>query len=154
MSTIVRWNPIREMAAMQSAFDRLFDETWRGARPTFAGNEMALDVYETAQNYTLIATLPGLNPDDIRVNMHDDVLTISAEVAAPKQEEGSRVLLQERAFGKFTRSVRLPQPVNLDSVEAAYEHGILTLTLPKAPEAQPRAIPVRALGNGHNHSNN
>lgn len=152
MATIVRWNPIREMAAMQSAFDRMFDDTWRNVRTTVAGNEVALDVFESDQAYVVVATLPGLNPENINVSMHDDILTVSGEVAPQTPEGNFRALLQERAFGKFTRSVRLPQPVSADQVEAAYEHGVLTLNLPKAPEAQPRMIPVRAHGNGH--SNN
>jgi HSP20 family protein len=143
MATVVRWNPIREMAAMQSAMDRLFEDTWRNTRSNFNGNALALDVHETDAAYTIFAALPGLDPDHINVNLHDGVLTISAELPEPTVEENVRVLLRERIYGKFSRSITLPQAVDIDNVEAAYENGVLALTLPKTPEAQPRTIPIR-----------
>jgi HSP20 family protein len=148
MSTLIRWNPVREMAAMQSAMDRLFDETWRGARPTVAGNTMALDVYETDTAYTVHTALPGVNPDQISISYHDDVLTISGEVEQPKfnEDDNIRVLVFERSYGKFSRSIRLAQAIDADQVEANYENGVLMLTLPKTPEAQPRLIPVKSNG--------
>ena len=148
MTTIVRWNPLREMAAMQSAMDRLFEESWRGAWPTNIGNTLAFDVYETDQDYTAIATLPGLNADQIQVSIHEGALTISAELPQPTMPENARPLLQERTFGKFSRTVNLPQPVATDEVEATYEAGILTLHIPKSPQAQPKMIAVKANGNG------
>lgn len=148
MSTLIRWNPVREMAAMQSAMDRLFDETWRGARPTIAGNAMALDVYETDAAYTVHTAIPGVHPDQISISYQDDVLTISGEVEQPKFDEGEnhRVLVFERSYGKFSRSIRLAQAIDADKVEANYENGVLMLTLPKAPAAQPRLIPVKSNG--------
>lgn len=146
MTTIVRWNPFREMAAMQSAMDRIFDETWRTVRGN-ADSTLALDVHETDGSYIIQTALPGANPDSIHVSVHEGVLTISTEIAQTPVEN-SRTLLQERVYGKFTRSLRLPQMVDLDNVNAAFENGVLTLTLPKSPEAQPRQIPVRT------HSNN
>ncbi len=148
MSKIIRWNPVREMAAMQSAMDRLFDETWRGTRPTVAGNSLALDVYENDQNYSVYAEIPGMHPDQISISYQDDVLTISGEVEQPKfnESDNSRVLVFERSYGKFSRSIRLAQPIDIDQVDANYENGVLTLTLPKAPEAQPRMIAVKSNG--------
>ena len=148
MTTIVRWNPIREMAAMQSAMDRLFEETWRGARPSIAGNALALDVHETDQAYVVHTSLPGVEADKINISFQDDVLTISGEVEQAKtnEDQNTRVLLSERSYGKFSRSIRLAQAIDADKVEATYENGVLTLTLPKAPEAQPRLIPVKTNG--------
>lgn len=148
MSTIVRWNPFREMAAMQSAMDRLFEDTWRSARPTVAGINLALDAYETDNAYVIYASLPGVSPEAINVSMDDDVLTISGEIPQPAFEEKDnvRTLLFERHYGKFSRSVRVGLPVDGDRVEAAYENGVLRLTLPKTPAAQPKQIPVRING--------
>jgi HSP20 family protein len=152
--SIVRWNPVREMAAMQNAIDRMFEESWRSVRPTVAGNALPLDVYETDSAYTVYTALPGVTPDQISVSLHDDVLTISGEVAQPviSEDANARVLLYERSYGKFTRSIRLTQPIDQEHIEAAYENGVLTLTLPKAPEAQPKLIPVKT--NGHAASQN
>lgn len=143
MNTIVRWNPIREIAAMQSAIDRVLENTWRDVQPLWNSSFLALDIHETDTEYTVVTPLPGLNPDDIHVSIHDGMLTISGEVPQPQVDENTRVLMQERFFGKFTRSVNLPRPVDVDNVQAAYENGILTLTLPIAPDAQPKLITIK-----------
>lgn len=146
MSTLIRWIPIREMVAMQSAMDSMFEDEWRSAHPMFNGHSLALEVYETDVDYTIVAALPGLNADDIHISLHDGELTIGADIAEPEVNDNTRVLLQERAFGKFSRSVNLPQSVVYDGVEATYENGVLTLTLPKMPEAQPHQISVKVNG--------
>ena len=146
MSTFIRWIPIREMAAMQSAMDSRFEDEWRYAPPVFNGYSLALEVYETDADYTVVAALPGLNAEDINISLHDSRLTIGAEMAAPEVNADNRVLLQERAFGTFSRSINLPQPVVYDAVETTYENGVLTLTLPKTPEAQPHQISVKVSG--------
>src|SRR5687767_6416661 len=107
MTTHIRWIPIREMAAMQSATDRRFEQERRYAHPLFNGDSLApgfnrhslaLDVYETDADYTIVAVLPGLNADDINISLHDGGLTISAEIATPEVNDHTRVLLQERTF--------------------------------------------------------
>lgn len=145
MATMYRWNPVRDLAAMQDAMDRIFEENRRTARNGNGVNtrSLALDVLENENAYTVMTVLPGINPDNIDVRLHENVLTISAELAKPEVEENTRVLLNERLYGKFSRSINLPNEVDGDAVEAAYDNGVLTLTLPKVEEAQPRQIPVR-----------
>jgi HSP20 family protein len=143
MSNVIRWNPLREMAAMQSALDRMMDENWRDARSYYTRNGIELDVHETEDTYTVTAVLPGIHPEHINVRLHDGVLSISGELVQPEPNEGTRVLLQERTYGQFSRTVRLPQPIDENAVEATFENGLLNLTLPKAAEAKPRQIPVR-----------
>lgn len=144
MSTVIRWNPIRELAAMQTAMDRIFDETCRNFNDT--AHSLMLDVRENDGAYTIIANLPGMNPDDININLHDGLLTIVADIPAPAVDEDTRVLVNERVYGKFARRLNLRQPVDADNIDATYENGVLTLVIPKTPEAQPRQIPVR-IGN-------
>lgn len=142
---IVRWNPVRDMVAMQNAMDRLFEETWRNAETT-ANHHLPLDVYETDQAYTVVASVPGLGAEDINITLHEGTLTISGEwveTAAKSDENNTRALLRERTYGKFSRTINLPQIIDADAVEATYENGLLTLALPKQPNAQPRQIPVR-----------
>jgi HSP20 family protein len=144
MSIVIRRNPIREMAAMQTAMDRFFEDTLRG----FEGNDnaLALDVHESDEAYLLMSNLPGISTDDIDITLHDGVLTISAELPKAEVNEGIRVRIQERPYGTYTRSLRLPKAVDNNAVEAAYENGVLMLTLPKSAEAQPRQIPIRTNG--------
>jgi HSP20 family protein len=149
MSNLIRWNPFREMAEMQRTMDRVFDEMWRDwpTMPRFSGLETpALDIHETDAAYTVALPLPGVKPDDIQVRVQNGVLTVSGEIQEPKADENSKVVVRERYYGKFSRSVTLPQSVDSDKAEAAYENGVLTLTLPKLPEAQPRQIPIRTSG--------
>ena len=146
MTNFIRWIPNREMAAIQSAMDSRFEAEWRDAQSMCKCRSLALDVYETDADYTVIAVLPGLNADDITINLHDGGLTIGADIAEPEVNDNTRVLLQERAFGIFNRSINLPQPVVYDGVEATYENGVLTLILPKTPEAQPHRISVKVNG--------
>ncbi len=149
MTTIVRWNPVREMSAAQSAFDRFFEDRWSGVRGA-EKRGIAVDVHETAGAYRIVAPLPGVAADGVNISLHEDVLTISAELPQFAAPEDARVLLLERSFGKVSRSLRLPQAVAADQIEAVLENGVLVLTLPKTPEAQPRVIPVRA-ANGLTH---
>ena len=147
MTTVVRWNPVREMVAMQSALDQLFDNGWRGTRVDVG--TLPLDVHESDQNYTISAAIPGVNADAVNLSFHDGVLTIAGEVPQATHEN-SRALMLERNYGKFQRSIRLPQTVDASAIDANIENGVLTLTLPKTPEAQPRQIPVKTVF----HSNN
>lgn len=150
MSTLIRWNPVREISAMERMLNAMIEDRTRAVRGTAtdtATGTLALDVVETEANYTVTTALPGVNAEDIKINLHDDMLTISAEIPQriSEQKEGERVLLRERTWGKFSRTVRLPNSVQPDGVEATYENGILSLTLPKAEHALPRTIPVKAL---------
>ncbi len=146
MTTRVRFTPTREMNAMQNIMDQWF-ENGRPSNPT--SNNLPLDVYETDGGYVIYTALPGVNPENINVSVEDDVLTISGEVAKPSfdEKDNVRTLAQERTTGKFARSVRVSTPVESDKIEAAYENGLLKLTLPKTPAAQPRLIPVKASKN-------
>ena len=151
-NNIVRWNPFREMANMQSAMDRIFEDAWHGNWPntsSWAGfDSPALDIHETDTAYEVAVPLAGVNPDDINIKMQNGMLTISGELPQPKVEDNRKVVVQERYYGKFSRSVSLPQSVDTNKVEATYDKGVLNLTLPKLPEAQPKQITVKVNGNG------
>src|SRR5689334_7996483 len=97
---IVRWNPVREMLALQTALDRMFEDTRRGGFDN--GNALALDVHEDDKNYTVVTSLPGVQAEYINVSLHDGVLTITGEI--PEQtRENTQTLMRERSYGKFTR---------------------------------------------------
>jgi len=110
---------------------------------------LALDVNENDDAYTVTTNLPGVSLDDISVNIHDNVLTVSAEANATEYDENTRVLVQERRTGKFSRNLRFPMVVDGNAIEASFDNGVLSIVIPKAEEAKPRQIPVTA-----GHSNN
>lgn len=123
--------------------DLLSDAFGSGGQFEARGFGLALDVEESQDAYIVRANLPGINQDDISVNIHEDVLTIAGESAAENLAEDSKVLIRERRSGKFSRSLRFPTVVNGEAVEASFEQGVLSITLPKADHVKPRQIPVR-----------
>ena len=148
MSNIVRWNPLQEMTSMQRRLDRFFDDVWRpfgdGDWITAGTSRLALDIHEDDNNYTVVTELPGVNPDDIHVRIEGDMLHIDGELPEHTVDrEDSRVVLRERRYGRFSRSVRLPKPVDMETVNAEYADGVLTLTLPISEEVKPREIPIK-----------
>jgi HSP20 family protein len=145
MVTVTRWNPFREMAAMQSSLDRLFDDSWRTVWPTTTANQLPLDLYETDNSYVAMIAVPGLNQDQINIRFENGVLQISADMPHP-QIENARVLIQERAAGQYSRTINLSELVDVDQAEAHYENGVLHLTLPKSPAAQPKRISIKTNG--------
>jgi HSP20 family protein len=99
-------------------------------------------VAEDKDGFRVRLELPGLKREDIDVALNDGALVISGERKAEAAEEGTTVHLQERYYGKFSRTLTLPAAVATDKVKAAYRDGILTVTLPKAEEAKPKNIVV------------
>ena len=97
--------------------------------------------------FVVKASIPGINADDLEITLSDNVLTIKGEIKADEDIEEEQYHVRERRYGSFMRSVTLPTPVDADAVEATYEHGVLTLTVPKAEEAKPKRIAIRS--NGH-----
>ncbi len=146
MATLVRWNPVRNRMNLFNEFDRLMNEMNDWDAPTVPSNwKLALDVMESEEAYTVQASIPGIDPNDIDVTLEDDVLTIKAETGVSEAEETTRYHLRERRFGSFSRSLRFPVAVNGDAVEASYEHGVLTLNIPKAEEVKPKRIAVKTV---------
>ena len=145
MARIVRWNPVREIVDMQRQLDRVFDEMNRNFSDndwTESGNWLALDVHENDDNYIVETDLPGINPDDINITLHENTLTISAESIREDVQEGEHRIVSERRYGRFQRSIRLPDAVDVDNVEANYDNGVLSLTLAKSEASKPRQISV------------
>ncbi len=146
MTLVRRWDPFREMAELRATMDRLLNETRN--LPLVNAEEtvwmLPLDVSENEDAYIVKASIPGVNPDDIDITLVDNVLTIKAEIKEEKEVEEAKYHLRERRFGVFSRSITLPAAVDADKVEAVYEHGVLTLTIPKAEEVKARKIEVHA----------
>jgi HSP20 family protein len=135
--------------------DRMIDHAAReqGVPATPFNGEFAtdtvlpMDIEETESRYLISADLPGVNPDNINIDMHDGILTISAETKEEARSEKGRLVLQERRFGKFSRSMRFPVAVNPDGIEASFTDGVLRVEVAKAAEAQPRRINVKTGNN-------
>lgn len=144
--TLTRGNPWREMRSLREAMDELLEESF--VRPSQRRTErperrwrLPLDVYTTPEEIVIVASLPGLTPEEVDITIDGDRLTIRGELRSPL--ENVDYLFQERAYGPFTRTLTLNVPVDTDQAEATFENGVLTLTLPKAEESKPKSIDVK-----------
>ncbi len=152
MAKLVRWNPMREAVDLFNEFDRVFDSPLYRSRwgMPLRTNEvvgswnLALDVAEKGDLFTIKASLPGINPEDLNVTLEDNVLTVQGEIKEDETIEEETYHLRERRYGSFSRSLRFPVPVNANEIEASYENGVLTLTIPKAEEVKPKRIEIKA----------
>ena len=150
MTALVRWQPYREMGSLSDVMDRMLSRSF--FRPydmstAFWGatRAMPVDISENTNGFTVKASVPGVKPEELDINIENNVLTIRAERKAEDGENGSGELRwQERYYGAFERSFTLPVDVDMDNAKAELEHGVLTLSLPKAESAKPKAIKVQA----------
>lgn len=146
---IVRWDPFRDLAILHERMNRLFDETLsrtRAAEPSeLTGSwSPAVDVYENAERYVVIAELPGLTKDDVQIELKENVLTLRGERKFEDEYKDQTCHRMERAYGQFVRSFSIPAQVEASKVEARFKDGVLTVTIPKAAAAKPRVIPIAA----------
>jgi HSP20 family protein len=142
---IERWDPFREAISLRDAMNTLFQESF--IRPASLLSQdgpamLPLDISETENEFVVKASLPGVRPEDVQITIQGDTLTIRGESKAEDEKKGAHWHLRERRYGSFQRSVSLAAPVSADKAQARYEHGILTLELPKAEEAKPRQIKI------------
>ncbi len=151
MSKIVRWNPMREASELFNEFDRVFESPLYRSRwgmpmrtnDVVGSWSLALDVAEKGDVFTIKASLPGINPEDLNVTLEDNVLTVQGELKEDETIEEETYHIRERRFGSFSRSLRFPVPVNANEIQAEYENGVLTLTVPKAEEVKPKRIEIK-----------
>ena len=151
MTTLARWRPFREMMNLREEMDRLMEEAFDLSGSQHSGATswgLSLDVAEDEDHFIVKASIPGVNPDDIDVTIRENVLTVQGEVTADDTIKENQYHLRERRYGMFARSITLPVPVVADDIEATYEHGVLTLHIPKAEEVKPRRIQIKANSNG------
>ncbi|MDP8960178.1 MAG: Hsp20/alpha crystallin family protein [Actinomycetota bacterium] len=147
--SLSRYYP-RDIASIQDEFERMFRSFLGGtgsseSAPTTAGAwSPALDVEETEDAFVLHVELPGCRPEDVEVSLEENVLTVTGERRFYDERDAEGFRRIERRFGRFHRAVRLPDRVDPAQVEADFDHGLLTITVPKAEQAKPRRIEVRS----------
>ena len=147
---IVRWDPFRELAALQNEMGRWMNQATGGGtgalQPGDGGQTStwlpAVDVWEAENELVLSFDLPGIPEDKISVELDDNVLTVSAERAREQEQTGDRFYRYERRFGTFQRSVTLPRGVQEDQIKASYSNGVLEVRVPKPEEQKPKRIQI------------
>ncbi len=145
---VTRWAPL---GTIQDDINRLFDTTLRrGVLPSVEdgveGRQWTpeIDIYENDNNFVIESDIPGLNIDDIKIDVQDRTLTIKGEKKFEEKTEKDKYIRVERSYGSFFRSLSLPMNVDSDKIEASYKDGTLTLNLPKTEQTKPKQIKIKS----------
>ena len=141
---MLHYDPFRELRR----FHGLRNRGLRGFRPLAGADRwtLPLDVVEREDGVTVTASVPGIKPEDLDVTIEDNVLTIDGKTESTEETTDERFVIRERRAGAFRRSIRLPEFVNADEAATHYEHGVLTVTLPKAEERKARKLTISPNG--------
>ena len=140
MTTLVRWEPFRELASLQTEMGRWMNGLLEGNGRTTQNWVPSLDVWETPGEVVYAFDLPGIPEDAITIEVKDDTLTVSAQREQTQETDESGFYRFERRYGTFARAVGLPQGVDQEQINARYENGVLEIRVPKPEEQKPRKI--------------
>ena len=133
------WQSLRRLSnVLHEAFGTFPEE----GRMVTASWYPACDVFEDKDAIKIVAEVPGVTPEDVKISLENNVLTIRGEKKQQAEERTERVHRYERSYGAFERTFVLPSSVDSERIEASYQNGILTVSVPKAERARPREIPV------------
>ncbi len=143
MAMLTRWDPWRELNRLQDEMVRAFDDRLAARGGESLGWSPAVDIYEDAEGLSLRFDLAGVEPKDVDIRFENGVLTIKGERRLEKEEQKDNYHRVELSYGTFNRSFSLPPTVNAEQIKAEAKNGILTVHLPKKPEAKPKSIQVK-----------
>jgi len=143
---VVRWEPFREIAALQGEMSRFMNQLW-GTPAAGGGNGMtswlpALDAWETDDALVVALDLPGIDKDEVAIEVDDGVLTVSGKREKKVEQKDDGFYRFERRYGTFSRSVTLPQGVDESTIKAEFADGVLEITIPKPEERKPMRISI------------
>ena len=130
--TLTRWDPFAELGELRSRFDRMFDEWLDGRERAWTP---AIDVVREDDHLVVRADLPGIKPEEVKIEVEDDILTISGEHEERKEEKDTDYVRRERRYGSFSRSMALPGGVDAKEITASTRDGVVEVTVPLPKEA-------------------
>ena len=146
--TIVRWEPLRELSSLQHEMNRLFNTVFDAPSSANGNGNVArrwvpaMDLLETEEHFVLRADLPGMSEDDVKIELEDNVLTVSGERRSEAGDQQEGFYRVERSFGTFARSLTLPKGIDAEAVTASFDRGVLEVRVPKPEERKPRRISI------------
>ena len=144
-----RWHPVKELEEMEKRLSSIFSRSSMGAegekKEAIAVTEWSplVDITEDDKEYVVKAEIPEMKKEGIKINVHDDVLTVSGERKYEKEEKGKKFHRVERAYGSFMRSFSLPENADGSKISAEYKDGMLKVHLPKSEETKKKALEVK-----------
>lgn len=144
---IIRWDPFRNVATLQDRINRLFEDSFPRSGNTDEDISMcewkpSVDIYETEEGIVIKAELPGVNKEDVSVEVKNNILTLKGERFADKEIDEDKYYRRERCFGTFHRTFTLQNTVLPDKIKAKFRNGVLEIEVPKPEEEKPRQISV------------
>ncbi len=140
--SLVRWNPERDLTNVTKDFDNFFSSFWNSEDSYLTKFNPTVDIEENDDEFLFHAELPGLDKENVKISLKDNILTISGEKAQKNKDKKLNFHRIESAYGKFQRCFKLPQNVKQEDIKADFKDGILNIAIPKAEEAKPREIKI------------
>lgn len=146
-TTLKPYSPFAELGELRDRLDRVFGDLFQDLtdkdRRTW---RLSVDVIEEDDRYKVLADLPGFKPDDVKIEVEDDVLSISGEHQESEEQKEQDYVRRERRYGSFSRSLALPPGVSADDIEATFENGVLEVSIPKpkAEEKPAKKVEIKA----------
>jgi HSP20 family protein len=137
--TLTRWDPFTELGELRTRFDRIFDEFSGGRERAWTP---AIDVVRENGNLVVRADVPGIKPEEVKVEVEDDILTVSGEHEERKEEKDKQYVRRERRYGSFSRAMALPAGVDPKKIKATTHHGVIEVTIPLPVEAKGEKVTI------------
>ncbi|MBX5440106.1 MAG: Hsp20/alpha crystallin family protein [Solirubrobacteraceae bacterium] len=138
-TTMTRWRPFAELEDMRRRMERMFEDLGDGNGRRWT---LAIDLVERDDRYVMRADVPGISPEDVKIEVDDDVLTVSAQHEESAEEQDGTYVRRERRYGSFSRSITLPKGVGPDDIEATCKDGVLEVSFPKPKEEERRPVTI------------
>ena len=143
MAVLARWDPFRDLHRMQEEVNRLFEDRLVSTDGESVGWTPRVDVYEDENGISLRFELAGVDPKDVDIRFENGVLTLRGDRKLESEEKRENYHRVEMAYGTFTRSFSLPGTIDAEKIKAESKNGVLSVQLPKKPEAKPKSIQVK-----------
>jgi HSP20 family protein len=137
--TLTRWEPFAELGELRSRFDRMFDDFTFGRERAWTP---AIDVVRENGNLVVRADIPGIKPEEVKIEVEDDILTVSGEHEEHKEEKDKHYVRRERRYGSFSRSMTLPPGVEAKNINAKTHDGVVEVTIPLPKEATKETVTI------------
>ena len=138
--------PIPDLFRIHNEMSRLFDNWTRPVRYRAEGESLdwlpVVDILEANEHVEIRAEIPGLSEQDVQVSVTDDVLTLKGEKTQESEDKDQKYHRVERSYGRFQRSFTLPANLNPEDIKAKFTHGVLTVSIPKVKEVEPKEIQI------------
>ncbi len=147
---LIRWEPAAGSRSIQREFDRLFGTLFDTPTTGVAARRFipAIDLVEDGDHYVLRADLPGVSESDVEVQVDERVLTVSGTRSSEREQRGQGYQRIERASGRFSRSLTLPEGVAPEAIEANFSNGVLEVRIPKPEQRKPHRVAIGSAGSG------